>query len=142
MRGHGRGRGLSGANLATWHLFQFFPQNGQNLTSTAPYTYFKALNGSYTPLYPCTPPPNTTLTSTATPPLYLTSYAYQSSATSGSWVNFKTFQLLCPGMDGRYGTPASGPSPVYPAGSNYDQNFGLDDMTNFTTGVTVGDDTQ
>ena len=32
--------------------------------------------------------------------------------------------------------------PHYPAGTNYDPTNGLDDMTNFTNGATVGDDTQ
>jgi hypothetical protein len=58
-------------------------------------------------------------------------------------------------LDGKYGktpTVANGPSgadsqdsnnlraPLYPQGSNYDPINGIDDMTTFTSGATVGND--
>ena len=64
-----------------------------------------------------------------------------------AFVNPQTFQLLCPGLDGIYGQTTSG-SPVgsdppkYPSGSNYNAVTGIDDMTNFTVGATVGNDMQ
>ena len=45
-------------------------------------------------------------------------------------------------MDGKYGKYAANTWPLYPSGSNYDPVNGLDDMTSFTNGGTVGDDTQ
>jgi hypothetical protein len=66
-------------------------------------------------------------------------------STTGSpqaYVNPQSFQLLCPGLDGKYGSTTDKNPGQYPKGSNYDPNFGLDDMTNFTKGATVGDDTQ
>ena len=68
---------------------------------------------------------------------------YADSTTSvTSFVNPKSYQLLCPGMDGKYGVYAKNAWPQYPAGTNYDSTNGQDDMTNFTNGATVADDTQ
>ena len=64
---------------------------------------------------------------------------YSYSPPSSGPVNPASYQLLCPGMDGQFGQYGS--APLYPAGTNYDQKNGLDDMTNFTSGTTVQDDT-
>ena len=68
---------------------------------------------------------------------------YADSNTPSTFINPKTYQLLCPGLDGKYGNyngTAIGSCPLYPAGTNYDSANGQDDMTNFTSGATVGDD--
>ena len=72
------------------------------------------------------------------------------------WMNAKTFQILCPGLDGSFGnyfgtsggsvsltvggTTITGvPCGFYPSGVNYPPNT-PDDITNFTTGATLQDD--
>jgi hypothetical protein len=53
----------------------------------------------------------------------------------GGWVNPKSYQLFSPGSDGKYGTGVQ-----YPSGADYDAQR-QDDMSNFTAGMTLGDDT-
>ena len=118
----------------TVQLFQYLPQN--DLASSAPYLYFKAVAGQYT-----TTPVSYSSTNTS---LKTLPYA-DSTAPSGTtaFVNPKTYQLLCPGLDGNYGqytTSGQSNCPLYPSGSNYDMTNGQDDMSNFTKGPTVGDD--
>ncbi len=115
--------------------YQYFPQNDLAMTSSAPYLYFKALANAYS---------TTPFKAAAPASMNNTTMPYQSSLSTGGYVNPTTYQLLCPGLDGQYGKypGTSGTNPVYPSGSNYDATYGLDDMTNFTTGPTVGDDTQ
>ena len=95
------------------------------------FLYFKAVAGA-NPVYTNTPftPSNA---GSATLP-------YVSSASPSTYINPSSYQLLCPGMDGNFGNYSS--APQYPAGANYDQKNGLDDMTNFTSGTTVQDDMQ
>ena len=59
------------------------------------------------------------------------------SSASWRYMNPKSYQLLCPGLDGKYGVYTLAPS--YPAGP-FDPVNGMDDMTNFTQGFTIGDD--
>jgi hypothetical protein len=115
--------------MATWNLYQFYPPNGQALANNAPYLYYKAVAGSYT--IPSSPPFGTT------------PYG-DSSATSGSpaFMCPDSYQLLCPGLDGKYGQYTAAKLPLYPAGTNYDMTNGLDDMTSFTSGATIGESTQ
>ena len=106
----------------TFNLFQYFPANDKVINDTpapAPFLYFKAVAGVY----------STTAVLGGSP--------YKDSATGNPFVMPKSYQLLCPGLDGTYGSTVS---PLYPSGSNYDQKNGLDDMTSFTNGATVGDD--
>ena len=49
---------------------------------------------------------------------------------------------FCCGLDGVFGAYTNNASPNWPSGTNYDPKYGNDDMTNFTKGQTVGDDTQ
>ena len=131
--------GTSGGTTANWYLYQYFPQNGQTQPTAAPYLYFKAVAGVYPTMsfaIPNTNPAQTTLP-----------YADSTNNPATSFISPKTYQLLCPGLDGKYGQygTTSGSSaitscPAYPAGTNYDTAAGLDDMTNFTNGPTVGDD--
>ncbi len=100
---------------------KYYPANDKPLNDTdnAPYLYFKAVAGKYT--------------DTAV----LGGVPYKdSSDPNGGYVNSKSCQILCPGLDGKYGTKQGD----YPKGDKYDQSYGLDDMTNFTNGATVGDD--
>jgi len=152
----------------SWTLYQYLPPNGQ--AQSQPYLYFKAVAGQYGTVqqgqkiisYAYWAGPagaNTKITafkdsSAFVPPAY-----NPSGAKTFSWVNPTSYQLLCPGLDGKYGKsvngngPSNGPTPqvdpadtnglyapLYPAGTNYDAVNGQDDMTNFTSGSTVQDD--
>ena len=115
------------------------PQNDQPQGSSAPYLYFKAVAGQVLEHRPIR---LRQLRPTKAPcPTRI-----RRRVDLRRYVNPKTYQLLCPGMDGIYGkyTGTSGIAncPLYPSGTNYDLTNGLDDMTNFTKGSTVGDDTQ
>lgn len=122
------------ATSVTWNLFQYFPLNGNALTSNMPYLYFKAVAASYT---------QTAFSINVTNGLTGTTLPYKDSTSpnGNAFVNPTKFQLLCPGLDGKYGNYTGTTYPLYPSGTNYDATNGLDDMTNFTTGATVGDDT-
>ncbi|MGA2259178.1 MAG: hypothetical protein ABSG53_31280, partial [Thermoguttaceae bacterium] len=104
-----------------WNLYQYLPQNGQ--AQSQPYLYFKAVAGAY---YTNTPVQNT--------------LPYADSTTPTTFISPKSYQLLCPGMDGKYGAYAANKPPLYPAGTNYDAANGQDDMTSFTNNATVADD--
>ncbi len=54
---------------------------------------------------------------------------------SGGWVNPRSYQLFSPGKDGKYGFGVQ-----YPSGTDFDAQR-QDDMSNFTNGATLGDDT-
>ena len=113
-----------GSSIGLW---QYFPDNGQ--ASGMPYVYLKAVAGSYPTSTPIYAPGGTSQTGTI--------YAYMDSTAAGSPMNPKTYQLLCPGLDGKYGVYTAAPS--YPSGP-YDNVNGTDDMSNFTIGATLGDD--
>jgi len=102
---------------------KYYPPNGKPLNDTdnAPYLYFKAVAGKYS---------DTALTYSPAPLPYK-----DSTDTAGGYVNPKSCQILCPGLDGKYGQTQGD----YPAGTKYDPSYGMDEMTNFTNG-TVGDD--
>ena len=51
----------------------------------------------------------------------------------GSWINGDTYQILCPGSDGKYGSGHH-----FPGGIDYDA-ANLDDMANFSRGDTMGE---
>jgi len=55
---------------------------------------------------------------------------YRNSET-GKWINPDSFQILCPGNDGKFGSGRN-----FPAGDDYDE-FNDDDMTNFSGGMTL-----
>ena len=112
-----------------WYLYQYLPLNGQ--ATSQPFLYFKAIAGQYSTT-PFTPKGSVSI---ATLP-YADSNA--STKTTTYYVSPKTYQILCPGMDGKFGKYSS--PPLYPAGTNYDQLNGLDDMASFTNNATVGDD--
>jgi prepilin-type N-terminal cleavage/methylation domain-containing protein len=131
---------LSGGGVAAassgvvWGMWEFFPQNDQSPNTSAPYLYFKAVAAQYT---------GTVVNITSASPAQSTlPYADSSSPTQPAFMCPNSYQLLCPGMDGKYGKYAANTWPLYPSGSNYDAVNGLDDMTSFTSGGTVGDDTQ
>jgi prepilin-type N-terminal cleavage/methylation domain-containing protein len=129
---------MTGGGIGTgfvWNLYQLVPKNGMAQGSSAPYLYFKPVGGVYT----------TTAIQLNVAGATQTTAPYADS-TSGTpptaYVNPKTYQLLCPGLDGKYGAYANAAltsCPQYPAGTNYDTANGLDDMTNFSNG-TVGQD--
>ncbi len=156
--------GFPPGTVYNWYLYQYLPPNNQ--IGTSPYLYFKPVGGQYGIVS------GTSITySYWTQPIdaavivpYKDSHGYAPLAFNTgvkdyAWVNPKTYQLLCPGLDGRYGNLAtvtnnnmgpnsvveqkdSGgrPAPLWSDGTNYDQSYGPDDMTNFTNGATVGDD--
>ena len=105
---------------------QYFPDNGitANTTTNSPYLYFAAVNGAYAVSgYTCT---RGTVSVACMP--------YVDTRLNNTSVNPKTFQILCPGLDGIYGTGNH-----YPDGTDYDpHNF--DDVTNFTVKPTLQDD--
>jgi prepilin-type N-terminal cleavage/methylation domain-containing protein len=90
---------------------QYFPP--QIGGSGAPYVYFRAgMNGyqgncGYSPARP-----------------------YRDS-TTGNWINAESFQILCAGQDGVYGSGNH-----FPAGADYDK-FNLDDISNFSRAGTM-----
>ena len=111
--------------------------------NSQPYVYFKAVSGTYTlpnpQLKAGSTQNNTQLFAAAGVVMpYLDS---RSSTNPQAYVNTQSYQLLCPGLDGVYDSPTTnGNPPQYPSGTNYNQTNGLDDMTNFTSGPTVGND--
>ena len=166
-----------------WNLYRYYPQNDQAITSSpqpSPYLYFKAVAGQYGTPNTSNPPklyyanwiqpginPGPTGTNVnVTAYKDATSYgpaSYNPSITVYAWVNPKSYQLLCPGLDGQYGTynktstnaSATGPlgpdqadanglyAPIYPNGTNYNlvtPGYINDDMTNFTNNATIFDD--
>lgn len=155
---------ISSSNSSTgvyYNLYFYYPPNGKITNSNGtvtlngqPYVYFKALVGT-SAVYPSVPTlklqvyyqpgsaqlgPNNSLQFTnaqaALP--YLDS---TSTSNPQLFVNPQSYQLLCPGLDGIYGgNTTDGSWPRYPSGSNYDPKNGMDDMTNFTNGATVGND--
>jgi prepilin-type N-terminal cleavage/methylation domain-containing protein len=124
----------SGATSTTvvWNLYQYLPQNDQ--ANSAPYLYFKAVAGQY--VNPPSPAP-TCLQGTLP-------YADTSAtAAAPSFIFPQSYQLLCPGLDGKYGQYPQPNAPVkwpqYPTGLYYDQTNGTDDMTSFSSATTVGE---
>jgi len=133
--------GLRGNSNISWNLYQYLPPNGQ--VQSQPYLYFKPVDGVY---YAAELFMNNGTSITTLP--YADSTAPGLTANNLPYfVNPTTYQLLCPGLDGKYGaypTPANAPNPtrwpLYPGGTNYDSANGLDDMTNFTVRANVQDD--
>jgi prepilin-type N-terminal cleavage/methylation domain-containing protein len=142
-----------------YNLYQYYPPNGKDMTSGtyAPYVYYKAVpvtvasnhvytdkqivNGT-TQLWSWQPETSLMKAGALIALPYLDS---TSTTIPQAFVNPQSYQLLCPGLDGIYGATTDTPTPLppkYPSGSNYNQTNGIDDMTNFTQGVTVGNDTQ
>ena len=80
-------------------MYQFFPQNNLALGTSAPYLYFKAVAGAYTSdsLFD-----HRLRSPTQTRPCPMPIRRHR--AVDERFVNPKTYQLLCPGMDGKYGS--------------------------------------
>jgi type II secretion system protein G len=130
---------LSSGSGFFYNLYQYFPPNGKDTTSGSysPYVYFKAVPvppGSSATVYPIDPAVLKTV-GNALP--YLDA---KSTTNPQAFVNPQSYQLLCPGLDGKYGKTQSGQPLFYPTGTNYDPVNGIDDMTNFTQGATVDND--
>jgi type II secretory pathway pseudopilin PulG len=108
--------------------YTYFPNNGlgTSTTTNSPYVYFCAQNGTYSSSSSCT---FTTSSTTSTCKPYI-----DTRLGSGVYANATTFQILCPGQDGTYGSGVS-----YPYGSDYTLPQQLDDITNFSTS-TLGND--
>jgi hypothetical protein len=101
---------------------RYYPNNGKPVNptpETAPYIYYAARNGKYSAEGFATAPP-----------------AYKTGP--NAWVKPDSFQILCPGMDGKYGALAEGA--FYPTGP-YTRD-GLDDTADFTTGLDMQADMQ
>ncbi len=122
--------------------YKYYPNNGlfslaTSASAPAPYLYFAASNGTYpasTAGFACT------FTAAGTNGATATVYPYYDSRLGTSVpVNPTSFQILCPGLDGAYNTPTPSTPGFYPAGTNYGTNT-RDDITNFASGATLGDD--
>jgi hypothetical protein len=117
--------------------YSYYPDNrltSVSLTPTstngAPYVYLAAVNGSYTSSYSLTYQFSNQKTSVSVRP-------YMDARVSSSTpVNPTTFQILCPGLDGQYAADAGTQYPTGPYGE-----YQSDDITNFTKGSTLDDDT-
>ena len=86
-----------------------------NGTQSDPYVYFRAdakgeYHGAWKNCQPCR------------------------DSNTGGWINPKSYQLFSPGRDGKYGCGVQ-----YPSGADYDAQR-KDDVSNFTNGLTLGDD--
>ena len=159
--------------------YQYMPDNGAGMQSSPtlpsavpmPYAYFVSRNGGYSFLSQATNPPTPVVSSclftfpsasggTVAQPIAPLVDSRQTTLSGGVyspvWMNAKTFQILCPGLDGSFGnyfgtsggsvsltvggTTITGvPCGFYPSGVNYPPNT-PDDITNFTTGATLQDD--
>ena len=143
---------VTGGSAAVFKQYYYYPPNAKNTVTSGgtvatvnsqPYVYFKAVSGTYT-----LPNPQFKAGSTqGTTQLFAAANVvmpYLDSRTSNpqAYMNFQSYQLLCPGLDGLYDSTTDVNPPQYPSGTNYNQTNGLDDMTNFTSGATVGNDTQ
>jgi hypothetical protein len=64
-------------------------------------------------------------------PFWGSAKPYRDSA-QGKWIRPESFQILCPGNDGVFGSGNH-----YPGGTDYDQ-ANMDDITNFSHGETLG----
>ena len=112
--------------------YQYFPDNGiaASPSVNSPYLYFAPVNGAYPSTYmcangnvTCTPYVDTRQSSASPPP-----------------VNPKSFQILCPGMDGVYGPGNSYPTGARCGGRKPYTKANYDDITNFTSKSTLQDD--
>ncbi len=179
---------LSTGTMTMYKPTQYIPDNGSPLApiggifnlsngsppASSPFVYFVSRNGGYGYLTPLTASGVAVSTCVLSPPTggtvavapFVDSRQTTPAYSSGGgpytpvWINAKTFQILCPGLDGNYGdysgatTGATatyvsitvGTTAVqnvscgfYPSGVNYPQNT-PDDITNFTIGATLQDD--
>ena len=165
------------AGTIYWGLYQYYPQNDKAMgtTNSSPYLYFKAVAGQYGVAASANPTNiNYSYWQQTSDSQYITAFKDATSWGNASfnpavkvyaWVNPKSYQLLCPGLDGQYGrsnktgtgiavgtgTVNTDPAdagqyklfaPLYPNGSNYNTtpSYINDDMSNFTSNATVGDD--
>jgi len=155
---------VGNGTLTLFRGCECYPDNGLPAASAsnAPYLYFAARNGSYIYLPPSGGNPLVTAYSYTWPQGYnptpnltpngamlLAPYADLRLPPNGNFpafVNAKTFQILCPGLDGMYAYPTDNNNPVqnaawgfYNSGTNYRPET-MDDITNFTNGATLADD--
>jgi Tfp pilus assembly protein PilE len=93
-------------------LMQYFPPRG---LKGSPYVYFRGGTKGY-----------------EGHPGWGSARPYKSSK-DGKWINRDTYQVLSPGVDGKFGSGFH-----FPNGPDYDQ-ANLDDMANFTRGDTMAD---
>jgi prepilin-type N-terminal cleavage/methylation domain-containing protein len=111
----------------------FLPQN--DMPTSQPYLYFKAVAGAYGQTATVTVQGTTT-----NQMAYVDSAAMAlAGTTTPIWVNPQSFQLMCPGLDGLYSATKDGNPPRYPDGTNYQGNT-FDDVTNFTKRAKVESD--
>jgi prepilin-type N-terminal cleavage/methylation domain-containing protein len=167
----------------------YFPQNDKPLPvvaqagataplSYSPMLYFKAVAGKYstTESAPASPPTNQSefyhrwVQTASGAAAYITPFkdsktqVYIGMVVSGgvqtrAWMNPKSCQILCPGVDGMFGVATGGTflgstaqgdsvdaagiyAPIYPDGLNYDSTYKYtnDDNTNFMQGSKLQDD--
>jgi prepilin-type N-terminal cleavage/methylation domain-containing protein len=140
----------SGKAFATW------------LGGSPPIVYFSSDFYQMNPPDPTVPPPNGEATSQTfnegglvfanagvAAPYWHDSNGNGTSGTSAdaqeNWCNPDSFQLICAGRDGKYGTATltTYAARLYPTGTRYDLSAALaddDNATNFTSAARIGDD--
>lgn len=94
----------------------------------APYVYFRNRGNTYNAQAQrwTYNPPDGTASETVTP---IPKWDGTNNA-PGDWANYSSFQILCAGLDGKFGTTTDGNVPYYPKGGNYGPEH-LDNMANF-----------
>lgn len=119
---------VSGAATG-WGSRSYYCENGNPVPAAVangeyhPYLYFKAIGGVYAGTWNgITPYYDSKAMKTAT-----------QGAISAVWMNPNSFQILAPGLDGKYTPTTDGKPGLYPEGSNYGKKTG-DDVTNFSKG--------
>jgi prepilin-type N-terminal cleavage/methylation domain-containing protein len=140
----------NGSTTVYWNLYYYYPPNNKATSANQPYVYFKpvVVTPGQAPQYTSTPiQPGSSANSSGNTTLPYKDSTTSTTAAQMTFVNPQMYQLLCPGLDGKYGNYGLGSGnvpnyPQYPAGGNYDATSGIDDQTNFTNGPTVGSDSQ
>jgi prepilin-type N-terminal cleavage/methylation domain-containing protein len=127
---------------------QFNPAN--DVGTTAPYVYYKAVARSYllpsvtaaapnqwktgdykTPSWAWTDPDNPSAAASVMP--FQDSGAWSLGDGLNAWVSPATFQILSPGLDGKYDNSKDNTPPRFPLGDNYNPKM-RDDITSFSNG--------
>jgi prepilin-type N-terminal cleavage/methylation domain-containing protein len=111
------------------NLLLYRPKN--NKPGSDPYVYYKAVGGVY--VYPKDSAIN------ARPFRDSRTSLPDTSSIPFDWASARTYQILCPGIDGKFADmKSSSNDPVFPVGTGYLQDT-YDDITSFSSG-TLEDD--
>ena len=125
----------------TWNLYQYFPENNQVAGTAAPYLYFKAVAQQY---YFASGGVTIPGVSPAQSPLPYTDSTSPVAQVNGLYVWRSRRPSSCSAQAWTASTAPCNRArrPTIRPARHYDVTNGLDDMTSFTRGPTVGDDQQ